>query len=429
MEKKVCQIQKKIKSVVALVLTAALLVFTTVGCAGGKKSGPKDTIKLSVWVGDNCDALSEEAVQEFCARYPDQKFEITVSVEPENTCRTTVLRNIDLAADVYTFVDDQFADLYSGGALHEITENPDEVILACGGKNTAAVSAAMADGKLYAYPQSAGNTYYLYYNRSYLSEQDVESLEKILDVAAQNEKYFAMDFSSGWYLYSFFKAAGMDVTTQDNGFQNECDWNRTSGGITGREVTERLIEIASHAGFKSLTDEQMMDGFADGSVIAGVNGPWNAELLQTTLGKDFGCVKLPTYKVNNQNLQMCSFYGYKLVGVNAKSEYPEWAMRLAEYLTSESVDLKRFDVIGECPANVKAANSETVQASPVMAAIAAQSEFGYLQRIASPFWDATTMLGTVIASKNADGKDIQELLNTTVVLITQPQKEADDPSE
>ncbi len=417
---------KKRTRIIAFSLCVSLLFLALTGCGKKEEEEVKETIYLSVWVGDNNAELAGEAIEEFKAMYPEEDFAITVSVEPENSCRTTVLQNIDLAADVYTFVDDQFSDLYNAGALLEITENADEVIAAAGGTENAGVQACMVGEKLYAYPQSAGNTYYLYYNKKYYSEEDVKTLESILDIAKENGKYFAMDFANGWYLYSFFKAAGMDVVADETGAVNTCDWNRTKGGFTGKEVTERLLEIASHEGFCSMTNDQMLESFQNGEVIACVNGPWSVNMLTESMGSNLGVVKLPTYHLKNKDLQMCSFFGYKLVGVNARSRNPLWAMRLAQYLTGESVDLKRFEVIGECPANENAAQSEEVKASPVASAIAAQAEFGYIQRVANPFWEASTIFGTAIAGQNPDGKDIQELLDETVERITATPDDADE---
>ena len=45
---------------------------------------------------------------------------------------------------------------------------------------------------------TADNGYFLYYDKKYLSDVDVQTLDGILTVAAANEKKFTMDWSSGW---------------------------------------------------------------------------------------------------------------------------------------------------------------------------------------------------------------------------------------
>ena len=99
------------------------------------------------------------------------------------------------AADIYAFADDQFRSLCQNNALLEITENVDEIIEANGGKESAAVKSASYDGKLYAYPMTASNGYFLYYNKEYFTEEDVKSFDRMLEIAEKNDKKFLEDFS------------------------------------------------------------------------------------------------------------------------------------------------------------------------------------------------------------------------------------------
>ena len=57
------------------------------------------------------------------------------------------------------------------------------------------------DGVLYAYPLTADNGYFLYYNKAYFSEEDVQSLDRMLSAAAAAGRLVAMDWSSAWYVY------------------------------------------------------------------------------------------------------------------------------------------------------------------------------------------------------------------------------------
>lgn len=50
---------------------------------------------------------------------------------------------------------------------------------------------------------TADNGYFMYYNKDYFTEEDVKSLDKMLSVAQAAGKKVAMEFNSGWYLYSF----------------------------------------------------------------------------------------------------------------------------------------------------------------------------------------------------------------------------------
>lgn len=285
------------------------------------------------------------------------------------------------AADVYAFVDDQFSSLYQNNALLEITDNVDEIIKENGGKESAAVQSASYDGKLYAYPMTASNGYFLYYNKEYFTEEDVKSFDKMLEIAKENGKKVAMDFASGWYLYSFFKGAGLNVELSEDGLTNICDWNTTEGKYKGIDVAEAMCKLVANAGFLNCGDEDFVAGAKDGSIIAGINGAWNAKNMQEAYGDNYAAAKLPEYSIAGDSVQMHSFAGYKLVGVNAYTENAKWAQCLAQWITNEENQMIRFERKGDCPSNVNAASSKKVIESPAVAALAAQAEYAHIQRV------------------------------------------------
>lgn len=406
----------------ALAAAFALSVSAFSGCG---KTLPEVT--LSVWCPHESVEAVEQMISDFTELHSDEAvFHITVSEEEELSCKETVLANPAAAADIYAFADDQFRELYNAGALLEITMDADTVIAENGGADNGAIRSATVDGKLYAYPVTASNGYFLYYNSAYLSEEDVKSLDRILQVAEENGKKFVMDFTSGWYIYSFFKGAGLDVSLNEDGLTNSCDWNSVSGKYKGIDVAEAMLRIAENSGFLSCGDETFVSGAADGSIIAGINGTWNAVNIEEAYGENYAAAKLPEYTVAGDSVQMCSFAGYKLIGVNSATEQPEWSMRLAQWITNEENQTTLFRLRGEGPSNVKAAASEEVRAAKAIAALGEQSAYGYLQNVGGSFWIPANVFGTTIAAQNPDGTDLQELLDTMVAGITSPPEDSAD---
>lgn len=411
-----------IKAFGKIISAAAAIVMTVTVFSGCEKSLPEVT--LSVWCAGESIEETERMIEEFSELHSSEAvFHVTVSEEEELSCKETVLADPAAAADIYTFAADQFRELYNAGALMEITLDTDTVIAENGGADGGAIRSATVDGRLYGYPATASNGYFLYYNSEYLSEEDVKSLDRILEVAEENGKKFAMDFTSGWYIYSFFKGAGLDVSLNEDGMTNSCDWNSVSGKYKGIDVAEAMLKIAESGGFFSCGDEAFTNGALDGSIIAGINGTWNAVKIEEAYGEHYAAAKLPEYTVAGDSVQMCSFAGYKLVGVNSATEYPEWSMKLAQWLTNEENQTALFRLRGEGPSNVKAAASEEVQAAKAIAALGEQSAYGYLQDVGSSFWTPTYVFGTTIASGNADGADLQELLDVMVQGITSPPED------
>ena len=377
-----------------------------------------EDVSLTVWVGSNDDLpWIEKIIEGFKAANPDNNFTITPGVVGEGDARATVMTDIEAAADVFTYAHDQTAELVAAGALQEVLMNADAVIEANGGKDAQVVKSCMVNDKLYAYPATADNGYFMYYNKEYFTEDDVKSLDAMLAKAAEAGKYVSLDFSSGWYLYGYFAGAGLNVTLNEDGVTNATNFAATDTPITGAQVTEALLAITKNPGFINQNDAAFQTGVKDGTVIAGINGVWNANTVKEAWGDNYACAKLPTYTVAGNQYQMSSFTGGKLVGVNPYSDNVEWALMLAEWLTNEENQLMRFEALGDGPTNVNLMNNESVLANKAIAALAAQSAYGVPQVVGGNFWSPVNTLGQTAIDGNPDGTDIQALLDACVAGI------------
>ena len=155
-------------------------------------------------------------------------------------------------------------------------------------------------------------------------------------------------------------------------------------------------------------------------MVAGVSGVWEANALKEVWGDNLGAVKLPTYSVAGQQLQMASFAGYKMVGVNHFSAKEEWAKKFAIYLTNQDNQTLRFQLRGQGPSNTKASESAEVKASPAIQAILTQSEFSSLQRVGGNFWAPATELGTMVASGSVPSqKQLDKLIKQITASVAE----------
>ena len=403
------------KRIFLLTLSACFL-FLLAACRSqapaSEESRPVDeTIALTVWGAEEDEALLQEIFASFQAHYAGQaSFQITYQPQSESNCKDVLLGDLEGGADVFAFADDQVAALAAAGGLDPIA---DEAAI----RSTslpAAVEAAGVGNTLYAYPLTADNGYFLYYNKAYFTQEDIQSLERMLEVAAQAERLVTMDWSSAWYVYAFFGNTGLEVGLNEDGLTNYCTWNSTEGPIRGRDVAQAMLDIAASPAFANRPDGDFLAGVRDGTVIAGISGVWNAMAVQEAWGDDMGAAKLPTYTCAGRQIQMASFSGCKLIGVNAYSQHPDWAARLAEWITSEENQRLRFEVRGQGPANVNAANSPQVQSSLAIAALLEQSNYSQLQRVGGKFWDPVTEFATSMALGNPSGASLQAQLDKMV---------------
>lgn len=406
---------KTLSKIVSAVCSVGMLSALFTGCAEREKPKEKPDVNLSVWCAYEEVPFTEQLVENFKEKYANEaNFNITISEEEEISCKETVLANPSAAADVFAFAADQFKEMYDAGALLEVTLNADQIIADNGGADNGAVRSASVNGKLYAYPKTASNGYFLYYNSNYLTEDDVKSFDRILEVAESVGKKVTMDYTSGWYLYSFFKGAGLNVELSEDGVTNTCNFNSSDGKYKGTDVAEAMFKIAQHPAFESGDDDAFKAFIKSGNFIAGINGAWNSGTVSEAFGDGYAAAKLPEFTIAGDSVQMCSFAGYKHVGINSATQYPEWSMKLAEFLTNEESQTERFKARGEGPSNIKAAASPDVSASPAIRALGEQAAYGYLQNVGGAYWQPMYVFGTTLSSGNKDNTDYQKLLDILV---------------
>ena len=390
---------------------------STAASTAASTAEPQD-VSLVMWGAEEDQSMLKDMVEAFKAEHADEvNLNITIGVQSESSAKDTVLTDPTAAADVFAFADDQINDLVAASALQPIADIGDRLSLADVRSRNASgsVDAATVNDTLYAFPLTASNGYFMFYDASVFTEDDVKTMDRMLEVAGAAGKQITMQLNSGWYLYSFFAGAGLSLSLNEDG-SNACNWNEAPG----TDVVQAILDICSNPAFVSLQDADFVAGVQDGSLVAGVNGTWNATVAEEAWGENYAATKLPTYTLNGEQVQMCSFSGFKLLGVNPHSANVGWAMLLADYISNEENQAKRFELRGEGPANLNAAASEAVQAAPAIAALAEQAAYSTPQRVGGNYWTPTETLGDILAAGNPDGTDLQALLDTCVEGITAP---------
>lgn len=418
------------KKLLSVLLSVSLVTLSLFGCGttdsdktssnnspvtAENQDSESEVIELKIWVEEaNFDNVNK-MIASFKEAYADQAtFSITLEAQPDADTRDDLLADVHNGADVFSMPDDQLYSMIAGGALSPVI-NADKV----SSENLEeAIDAASYKDVLYAYPYSADNGYFLYYDKNYFSEDDIKSLDKILQVAAENGKKFSMEFDSGWYLYTFFGQTGLDFGINADGVTNYCNWNSTSGSIKGVDIAQGLLNIVSNPGFLSAPNGSFVDDIKSGNVIAGISGVWDAVKIKNIWGDDYGACKLPTYTCGDKQVQMSSFTGYKMMGVNSYTKHPEWAHKLAEWITNEENQTLRFVDMNQGPSNIKAAASEAVKKVPAIIAVIDQSQYGTLQRVGNNYWTACSNFAKTILSGNPSNVTLQELMDTLVSEIT-----------
>lgn len=391
------------------VMTVSLLALSLVACSsGGSKKG--ETFDLKLWGSQEDQAFLQKRVEDFKAANKDNTYNITLGVVSEADAKTKITEDLEASADVFAFANDQLRDLVGAGALYEITKNKDQIVK---DNMEGSIDAVTLDGKMYGYPFTADNGYFMYYNSGFFSADDVLSLDKMLAKAEAEGKKVFFDLSNGWYISSFFLGAGGKLELGSNGKQ-VIDWNNE----TGVKVGEYLRKFAASPAFMTGDDNVMNAGAADGSIVAAVSGTWTADQFAAAYGDGYAATKLPEITIDGKGVQMASFAGYKVYGVNSHTKAPIAAMELAEFLSNEESQVQRFEARKLGPSNLKAAESEAVKKDVALSALAQQGKFAHSQKdVVGEYWGPAEAFGTDLENKS--DKPMQELLDTLVKQIEQ----------
>lgn len=358
------------------------------------------TITLKVWQPEAAQEVFKAQAADFIEIFKDYaEIEIKVENMGEADAPNEVIKSPYTAADVFGFSSDQIHKLASRNALAEVYFD-DEV----NSINMAtSVSAATYKDKLVAYPEVSGNSYFLCYDKSVISDEQAKSLEGIFEACKSDNKKFVIDASNGYYSCMFLFTSGLKTNglEEDGETQKFNDYDIDQVTASTKAFADLFKKYENN--FDNNGDYKAIDGFKDGTTAAGIIGAWNVESAKYALDENAGFAILPTININGTDTQIINMYGYKFIGVNSQSKFPYTAQALAYYLSNYNCQQERAELLDWSPTNINAINSEYVKSNEAMSAIIAQSEYSVPQTIiVATFWDPVAALGYYIADNEND---------------------------
>ena len=377
------------KKLLSVLLVLAMALSMAVSASAASLAGEYN---ITVWVSEKAVDLTKQQIEAFNATN-DLGIVFKATVEPvsEAEAATNMITDVEAGGDLFCFAQDQFARLVQAGALAKLGAKAAETVIANNDAGT--VAAATSGDVLYAYPLTSDNGYFMYYDKSVIPEEDVDSLEKLIADCEAANKYFAFEMqSSAWYLASFFFGTGCvsEWNTDDDGtFVSVRDTFNSPEGLIAVKGMKKLVDSPMH-----LSSSQASE-FASGAAIV-VTGTWAFEDISKMLGDNMGVADLPSFEVDGKEYHLGSFNGCKLMGVKPQVDAAKAAAlhRLAQYLTGEQCQMERFEALSWGPSNIVDQASEAVQANPGLAALIAQSAYSVPQgQIHGSWWDIAKVIG------------------------------------
>ena len=394
------------KKFLALLLTLTMVFGMMSVSASAELAGTYD---VTIWVAEKAVDLTKQQIENFNnSNELGIVFNATVEPVSEADAATQMITDVEAGGDIFCFAQDQFARLVQAGALAPLGEGAAAFVRESNDAGT--VAAATSGDTVYAYPLTADNGYFMYYDKSVIPEEDVDSLEKLIADCEAAQKYFAFEMqTSAWYLASFFFATGCESTwtTDDEGtFISVRDTFNSPAGLIAVKGMKKLVDSDFHLSSSSGSE------FSSNAAIV-VTGTWDYETVKGILGDNMGVADLPSFEVDGTEYHLGSFNGCKLLGVKPQVDAYKLAAlhQLARYLTGEQGQMERFEALSWGPSNLVAQSSDAVQANPGLAALIAQSPYSVPQgQIHGSWWDIAKVIGDDV--KNAtDEAGLQQALD------------------
>jgi arabinogalactan oligomer/maltooligosaccharide transport system substrate-binding protein len=383
-----------------LTILVILCIACTMAFAGGEDekstktttTASSERITLTVWASQEDQAMIKEMCNAYAAANPDKNYKFLYGVQSESDAADKVLNDPESGPDVFAFASDQINKLIQAGALARVGGSILEDIKAV---NTAeSVDAATVtiggEERVYAYPMTGDNTYFVYYDSSKLSADDVKSLDKMLEVAAAQGKQVAYKlYEDGWYLSSFFFADPelyYKVTYSDDLTEKQIEINYDSAN--GLEVMKALrTYFANPALTANVDDSKIIAGIQSGTIIAAVSGTWNKTAIENVWGSNMAIAAMPTATIGGKDVLLNGYFGYKLIGVNGYSQNKAEAHKLAQWLTNEQNQLLRFQTRGFGPTNIAVKGSAEVANDAIISVVLKEAEYFRTQKgVPSTYW-------------------------------------------
>ena len=385
------------KKILSLVLALAMLLSL---CSFASAEGFDGEVK--VWVAEATVEFTKAQVEAFKAANPEYA-NMTVTIQPvgEGDAASNMLTDVEAGADLYVFAQDQLARLVAAGALVDVLPENAEIVKA--ENDAGSVAAVMLGETMYAYPMTSDNGYFLYYDKSVVT--DPSTMEAILADCEAAGKNVYFEINSGWYQTAFFFGAGCTLTygTDDTGaiISMDCDY----ASENGVKALKSMIKLAQSPVFVNGSSASNATNLG-----AIVDGTWDAVAVQGILGENYAAVKLPTI----DGYQLGGFGGFKMLGVKPQTDDAKLAAcdALALYLSSGEVQTARFEAVGWGPSNLVAQQSDAVKADIALSALAAQLANTMPQgQYPGEYWSLATALGDDILADKLDAMTDAELLD------------------
>ena len=402
------------KKLLSVMLVLLLSMCMLAGCGGNSGSdeaaGDDEQVVATVTVwgpqedqsDDNGQWLQTQC-EAFAAEHPNWELTFNYGVCSEGDAKTNIGTDPSAGADVYMFANDQIPDLLKTGGIAELGGSTLEAVKANNSETT--VNTVSYDGGVYGVPFT-GNTWFMFYDKSVFSDEDVKSLDAMLE---KGKVAFPLDNS--WYIAAFYVANGCTLFGEDG---SDAAAGFDFSGDKAVQVTEYLVDLVANPNFAN------GDVGTNADAKAFFSGTWDYQKAVDAYGDNLGIAPAPSITINGEQKQMKAFAGSKAVGVNPATalyaEHPEVAVALAAYLGGTSAQQAHYDTRNIIPTDVNITVDDAL-AQAQMDTMSYASIVQPLQADMGNYWGPAESMGKELVSgsvTHANAAEKTEAMNDSM---------------
>ena len=404
--------KKFVSIMLAVLLCAGLLAGCSNNGGGTEPSGGEasETVDVAVTVwgpqedqSDDNGRWLQTQCEAFAAAHPEWNITFSYGVCSEGDAKTNIGTDPSAGADVYLFANDQIPDLLKAGGIAELGGSTVDAIKSNNSQTT--VNTVTYEDSIYGVPFT-GNTWFMYYDKSVFSDEDVKSLDAMLE---KGKVAFPLDNS--WYIASFYVANGCTMFGENGG---DAAAGFDFSGDKAVAVTDYLVDLVANPNFSN------GDVGTNADAKAFFSGTWDYQKALDAYGDNLGIAPAPSFTINGELKQMKSFAGSKAVGVNPATtlyaEHPEVAVALAAYLGGTDAQKAHYELRNIIPTDSNISVSDPL-AKAQMDTMAYASIVQPIQANMGNYWGPAESMGKELvagAVTHANAAEKTETMNNSM---------------
>ncbi len=271
---------------------------------------------------------------------------------PEDKTADNVGNDPDNAPHIFPYASDQTLRLYSGRLITELTAEDAKYIEDTMGEEALLNATLKGVGKQVGFPFASDNGYVMYYDKSKVTEDQIDTLPELFAQAAAYDSNVCYDPTNGFYgaglLMSYSDKDLYEITVKKSGsYTAKGHFSETDKGLgydgLGLQGAQAMATVFSYSPAKS-PDIPLVE---QTDTLATINTTAVAAEYKRVMGPNYGVAPLPYISTEDQT-RLGVYLGYKFYGINAKRAGDEFTAtvltNICKFLTSAYAQKIRYQM-------------------------------------------------------------------------------------